>query len=135
MAHWITGDLFRLLKAEEVEIGELRVTPVALANLIALVEDGTITASSGKAVLNEMFTTGRPAIEIVEERGLTQVSDKGALTQIVEEVIAANPVEAAKYRDGKKSLLQWFMGQVMRATRGKANPQVVVSLLQEKLKE
>ncbi len=135
IANWLTGELFRLLKDRDVEIGDLRLTPADLADLVALVEQGTITANSGKVVLEEMLDTGRPAAEIVEEKGLTQVSDEEALGQIVDELVAANPEQVAKYRAGKETLLQWFLGQVMRATRGKANPQIAKTLLEERLNE
>jgi aspartyl-tRNA(Asn)/glutamyl-tRNA(Gln) amidotransferase subunit B len=106
---------------------------MALAELVALIEKGNITANTGKAVLGEMFETGRPAAEIVKERGLDQISDQEALARIVDEIVAANPDQVARYREGKETLLQWFVGQVMRATRGKANPQVVMPLLKERL--
>jgi aspartyl-tRNA(Asn)/glutamyl-tRNA(Gln) amidotransferase subunit B len=80
-----------------------------------------------------MFDTGRRAEELVAEKGLAQVSDQGTLRRIVEEVISEHPEEVARYREGKGTLLQWFVGQVMKATRGKANPQVVTALLEEKL--
>jgi aspartyl-tRNA(Asn)/glutamyl-tRNA(Gln) amidotransferase subunit B len=134
-SNWITGDLFRLLNAEGVEITDLRIAPAALAELIALVEKGMITANSGKVVLREMFATGQPAAQIVEERSLAQISDEEALVRIVDQVLTENPEQVARYRDGKETLLQWFVGQVMRTTRGKANPQVVMGLLQEKLKQ
>ena len=134
-SNWITGELFRLLRAEGDEIGGGRVTPQALAGLIALVEKGVITANSAKAVLAEMYATRRTAAEIVEEQGLVQISDQDALAGIVAEIIDANPEQVARYREGKGSLLQWFVGQVMRATRGKANPKVVVALIEEKLAE
>lgn len=134
-SNWITGELFRLLRAQGSEINEGRVTPQRLAELIALVEKGTITANSAKDVLVEMFATKQEAAEIVQERGLVQISDEGALARIVEEIIDANPEQVVRYREGKGTLLQWFVGQVMRATRGKANPQVVVALLEEKLAE
>jgi aspartyl-tRNA(Asn)/glutamyl-tRNA(Gln) amidotransferase subunit B len=130
-ANWVTGELFRLLKAAEAEIDQGRVTPGELVELVALVEGGTITANSGKRVLEEIFASGRRAAEIVEAKGLAQVSDEDALARVVAEVVAANPEEVAHYRQGKESLLQWFVGQVMRATRGKANPQVVQDLLRE----
>jgi aspartyl-tRNA(Asn)/glutamyl-tRNA(Gln) amidotransferase subunit B len=133
--NWMTGELFRLLKAEGLEMSDVRIEPVALAELIALVEEGTITASSGKTVLGEMFATGRSAAEIVQEKGLAQISDQDVLVRVVEEIVAAHPEQAAKFREGKETLLQWFVGQVMRATRGKANPNVATALLQEKLKE
>jgi aspartyl-tRNA(Asn)/glutamyl-tRNA(Gln) amidotransferase subunit B len=132
-SNWMAGELFRLLKVEGVEIDQVPVRPAALAELIALVEKGTITATSGKVVFREMFVTGRSASEIVEEKGLAQISDQEALARIVEQIIAANPEQVALYRGGKETLLQWFVGQVMRATRGKANPQLVRTLLQEKL--
>jgi len=134
-SNWITGELFRLLRAEGDEIDGGRVTPQALAELIALVEKGTITTNSAKAVLAEMHATRRTAAEIVEEKGLVQISDQQALASIVEEIIETNPAQVARYREGKGTLLQWFVGQVMRATRGKANPQVVVALIEEKLAE
>jgi aspartyl-tRNA(Asn)/glutamyl-tRNA(Gln) amidotransferase subunit B len=133
VSNWLTGELFRLLNAENVEIGEVAVKPTALAELVALVEDGTITANTAKSVLAEMFTTGRVPGEIVEEKGLAQVSDEQALARIVDEILEANAEQVARYQAGKVTLLQWFVGQVMRATRGKANPQVVRDLLQEKL--
>jgi aspartyl-tRNA(Asn)/glutamyl-tRNA(Gln) amidotransferase subunit B len=134
-SNWMTGELFRLLRAEEIEIDQCRVAPAALAELVGLVTKGTITANTGKAVLGEMFVTGQRAPSIVTEQGLAQLSDQDALTQIVEQVIAANPKQVAKYRAGKETLLQWFVGQVMRGTRGKANPHVVRPLLEEKLRE
>jgi aspartyl-tRNA(Asn)/glutamyl-tRNA(Gln) amidotransferase subunit B len=133
VANWITGELFRLLKDHDAEIGASPVTPEALAGLIGLVDKGTITANSGKKVLDEMYATGREADEIVAEKGLAQVSDEGALAQVVDEILAINPEQVARYQGGKETLLQWFVGQVMRATRGKANPQVVMELLKERL--
>lgn len=133
VSNWVTGELFRMLNVNEVEIGQVGISPAALAELIAYVENGTITANSGKAVLGKMFATGRPAKEIIKKQSLTQVSDRDALAKIVEDVIAANPEQVARYQEGKETLLQWFVGQVMRATRGKANPQVAMALLEEKL--
>jgi aspartyl-tRNA(Asn)/glutamyl-tRNA(Gln) amidotransferase subunit B len=134
VSNWISGELFRLLKAENADIGQVHVAPTALAELIALVEKGTITSNSGKTVLAEMFATGRTAGEIVQERRLAQVSEVDELARIVAEVVAAHPEQVHRYREGKETLLQWFVGQVMRATRGKANPQVVRDLLSAKLK-
>jgi aspartyl-tRNA(Asn)/glutamyl-tRNA(Gln) amidotransferase subunit B len=130
---WVTGELFRLLRAGSAEIGAIRVTPPALAELIAQVEGGSITVSSGRAVLGEMFTTGQSAVQIIEAQALAQVSDKETLAQLVEEILAANPKQVAEYRNGKYTLLQWFVGQVMRATQNRANPQLVRALLERKL--
>jgi aspartyl-tRNA(Asn)/glutamyl-tRNA(Gln) amidotransferase subunit B len=133
LSNWIAGELFRLLGAEGLRISEARIHAEALSELVALIDKGNITANTGKTVLAVMFETGRPPAEIVKERGLDQISDQEALARIVDEVLAANPEQVARYRDGKETLLQWFVGQVMRATRGKANPQVVMLLLKERL--
>lgn len=134
VSNWISGELFRLLKETETGIEEVKITPAALAELLTLVEKGTINQNTAKAVLGEMFQSGRAAAEIVAEKGLAQISDADALSQIVDQVIAANPDEVAEYQAGKERLLGWFVGQVMKATRGKANPQLVTELLKEKLR-
>ncbi len=133
ISNWIGGELFRLLKEAETGIEEVKVTPAALAELLTLVEKGTINQNTAKAVLGEMFRSGRAAAEIVAEEGLAQISDADELGPVIDEVIAAHPDEVAAYRAGKERLLGWFVGQVMKATRGKANPQLVTSLLKEKL--
>ena len=135
IANWITGELFRLMKAQGLEIGEVRITPDKLVALIGMVEDGTITASTAKKVLAEVFETGRAPEEIVRERGLAQISDVEALSRVVDEVIAANPKAVADYLAGKKPVLRFLVGQVMKATRGKANPKLANELLLEKLKQ
>jgi len=135
VANWIGGELFRLLKESGTDVGQARVAPAHLAELVALVEGGHVTANSGKAVLATMFATGQGAAAVVQEQGLAQVSDEDALARVVDEVLRAHPDEVASYRAGKQTLAQWFVGQVMRATRGKANPQVVVALVEERLKE
>jgi aspartyl-tRNA(Asn)/glutamyl-tRNA(Gln) amidotransferase subunit B len=134
-APWVTGELFRLLKAKEGEISAMDVTPVALVELVALVQEGAITASSGKAVLEEIASTGRSASEIVGEGGLARISERDVLARVVEQVIAANPQQVRQYQEGKEMLLHWFVGQVMEATQGNASPQVVLALLGERLGE
>jgi len=133
VANWITGELFRLLKAADIEIEASKVTPNALAELLGLVEKGTISISMAKDVLGEMFETGRPALQIVKERGLTQISDTEELSRIVEQVIAENAGPVAEYLGGKEPVLRFLVGQVMKATRGQANPHLVNELLKQKL--
>jgi aspartyl-tRNA(Asn)/glutamyl-tRNA(Gln) amidotransferase subunit B len=133
VANWITGELFRLMKEAEQEIGAVPVSPQALVELIGLVRDGTINLNMGKEVLEEMFSSGHSGRQIVEERGLVQISDAAALERIVAQVLEENPKQVGRYLDGKVQLLGWLMGQVMKATRGKANPQVVRELLQAQL--
>jgi len=135
VANWVTGELFRLMKETGQGIGQIAVSPQALAELIGLVEDGTINTNTGKKVLDEMLASGHGARQIVDERGLAQVSDAAALEQIVAQVLADNPEQVNRYLDGKVQLLGWMIGQVMKATRGKANPQAVRELLTAQLED
>ncbi|MCZ7570307.1 MAG: Asp-tRNA(Asn)/Glu-tRNA(Gln) amidotransferase subunit GatB [Ardenticatenaceae bacterium] len=136
VANWVTGELFRRVRSDaEVEtIADLPVTPEALVGLLVLVERGTINNNVAKQVLDEMSTTGKPAAEIVLGKGLAQISDEDQLAAVVGEVLDSYPDEVQSYLNGKETVAQWLMGQVMRATRGKANPQVVRSQLTEQLK-
>jgi aspartyl-tRNA(Asn)/glutamyl-tRNA(Gln) amidotransferase subunit B len=134
-AKWITGELFRLMNARGLAIDEVKVTPGALAELLTTVDAGQINPNSGKRVLEVMFDTGRRAPDIVREMGLAQVSDAGALSAVVADVVARYPDEVAKYRAGGEKVMAWFMGQVMRETRGKGNPAVVRELLEKALRE
>jgi len=133
VANWITGELFRLMNENGQEIDAVRVSPQALAELVGLVGDKTININTGKDVLAEMFASGRNARQVVDERGLAQISDTAALEQVVARVLDENPQQVAQYLDGKAQIIGWMMGQVMKATRGQANPQVVRGLLQERL--
>jgi aspartyl-tRNA(Asn)/glutamyl-tRNA(Gln) amidotransferase subunit B len=133
VANWVTGELFRLMNETGKGIDAVAITPKALAELIGLVEGNTINPNTGKQVLEEMFASGRGARQIVEERGLAQISDAAALEEIVAQVLDENPEQVEQYLDGKTKIVGWLMGQVMRATRGKANPQVVRDLLQGQL--
>jgi len=135
VANWVTGELFRLMKESGMGIDAIAVTPQALAELVGLVKDGVINQNTGKAVLEEMFTGGRSAREIVEERGLAQVSDTAELDRIIAQVLADNPQQVNDYLAGKEQLFGWLVGQVMRATKGKANPQVVRELLEKRLRK
>ncbi|MDY6876552.1 MAG: Asp-tRNA(Asn)/Glu-tRNA(Gln) amidotransferase subunit GatB [Chloroflexota bacterium] len=133
VANWVTGELFRLMKETGKGIGTVKVSPQALVELIGLVSDGTINLNTGKGVLEEMFASGRSAHQIVEQRGLAQVSDALVLERAVAQVLEENPKQVDQYLDGREQLLGWLMGQVMKSTRGKANPQVVRTLLQAQL--
>jgi aspartyl-tRNA(Asn)/glutamyl-tRNA(Gln) amidotransferase subunit B len=129
VANWVTGTLFGLMNESGQAIGGVQISPEALVELIGLVEDGTINTNTGKEVLAEMFSSGCDAREIVEERGLVQISDAGALEQAVAQVLDENPEQVSKYLGGKEQIIGWMIGQVMKATRGKANPQIVRELL------
>jgi aspartyl-tRNA(Asn)/glutamyl-tRNA(Gln) amidotransferase subunit B len=131
--NWITGELFRLIKTADRETGIDRVPAEALAELIRLVEEDTINQSTGKNVLTEMFKTDRRAQDIVRERGLAQISDAEKLRGIITQALEDNPEQVDEYLTGKRQVLGWFIGQVMRATRGKANPQLARELLEQQL--
>jgi len=132
-ANWVMGEVQRRLNEEGGTIAEARVTPEMLAALLARIDDQTISGKIAKTVFEEMWKSGKTADAVIEEKGLKQVTDSGAIENIVDEVIAANPDQAAEYRGGKEKLLGFFVGQVMKASRGKANPGMVNELLKRKL--
>jgi aspartyl-tRNA(Asn)/glutamyl-tRNA(Gln) amidotransferase subunit B len=125
VANWVLTDLFRHMNDAGQSIEEVKVRAGALSGLIDLVESGAINANTGKRVLAEMFESGEDARSIVERHGLAQISDAGALEDAARKVVEANPAEVDKYLAGKETVLGWLVGQVMRETRGKANPNVV----------
>ncbi|HEX2275935.1 MAG TPA: Asp-tRNA(Asn)/Glu-tRNA(Gln) amidotransferase subunit GatB [Candidatus Tectomicrobia bacterium] len=133
VSNWIMVELLRALNRDGLEVEQSRVTPENLAALLSLVDDGTISGTMAKTVFDAMYETGKTAAEVVREKGLRQISDEHALVAAIEEVIANNPTEVEEFRNGRDKLLGFFMGQVMKATQGKANPQAVNKLLREKL--
>jgi aspartyl-tRNA(Asn)/glutamyl-tRNA(Gln) amidotransferase subunit B len=132
--NFLTGEIAAYLKEEKIEINETKLTAQSLADLISLIENGTISNNIGKQIVVEMMKDGKTAAQIVEEKGLSQISDTGAIKEIVQKVVDANPAEAASYMAGKIQLLGFFVGQVMKETKGRANPQTVNELLREILK-
>jgi aspartyl-tRNA(Asn)/glutamyl-tRNA(Gln) amidotransferase subunit B len=124
-SNWIQGELLRRLKESGSAKPTERIAPKELAALIGRVEKGEITAASGKRVFAQMFETGEPAAKIIEAEGLEQISDSGEIERVVREIIEREPANVAKYRAGNQGVLKFFVGQVMRATRGQANPQLV----------
>ncbi len=134
-ANWIRSELVRELEAAGLTADRGPVAPEELAALLRLIDEGKISGKQGKDVLVEMFASGKSAAAIVEERGLVQVSDTAEIDAIVEGVIAASPQQLAQYRAGKETLFGFFVGQVMKASKGKANPKVVNERLKEKLNE
>jgi aspartyl-tRNA(Asn)/glutamyl-tRNA(Gln) amidotransferase subunit B len=133
LANWVMGDFLRLLNAKQVSVENSPITPSHLAELLALIEKGTISGKIGKNVIEEMFETGKGPAEIVKEKGLAQISDEGALLKIVDEVISANPQSVEDYKAGKERAIGFLVGQIMKATKGQANPGVVNNLLKEQL--
>jgi len=136
VANWMMGDLMKLLNGDGVDLKDLstlRLQPEMLAEMVALVDDGIISGKIAKTVLIEMFRSGLSALEIVDRKGLRQISDSGELERIVETLIRENPTPVAQYRAGKQGTIGWFVGQVMKATSGRANPNSVNDLLRKRL--
>ncbi len=132
-ANWIMGELFGRLNKEGKDITESPVSCEQMSGLIALITDDTISGKIAKTVLDKMFETGKDAATIVDEEGLKQVTDTGAIEAVCDEIIAANPDKVEQYQGGKDKLFGFFVGQVMKSTGGKANPAVVNEILKGKL--
>ena len=131
--NWIMGDIAAYLNNTKLSITEIALKPSTLAELIALIEDGTISGKIAKDILPELLTEGGSAKELVERKGLIQISDTGAIEAIIEQVIQANPKELEQYRNGKTKLLGFFVGQVIKQTGGRADPKLTNQLLAQKL--
>ncbi len=132
-SNWMTVELFARLNKLGVEITESPISATQLSELISLIEDNTINGKIAKTVFEKMFETGKSAKQIVDEEGLVQVTDTGAIDKAIAEVIAANPDKLAEYKSGKDKLFGFFVGQVMKATGGKANPAIINDLLKKQL--
>jgi aspartyl-tRNA(Asn)/glutamyl-tRNA(Gln) amidotransferase subunit B len=133
VANWVSGEIFRRMNEAGLSIEDIKISPKDLTELLSLVENGTINLNTARQVFSTMLESGRSAESIVAERGLAQISDTGALERIVDEVLAANPAQVQQYLAGKEAVARWLIGQIMKATRGKANPKLVNRLLSEKL--
>lgn len=135
VANWITGDLFRLLNEHGQSITGCRVSSEALAELLALRRNDVLSAPGAKQVLTEAFETGERPAAIVERLGLAQISDRSALEAIIASLIDENPEQVQRYLEGKQTLIGWFVGQAMKATQGRANPQDTRRLLEAALEK
>jgi len=133
VANWMMGDLMRLLNSENRDIGACPVRPSSLAGMLTLIDNGTISGKIAKTVFEEMYRTGKDAEVVVKEQGLVQISDEGAIEKVVDEIIAKHANEVGRYRGGEEKLLGFFVGQAMKAMKGKANPQKLNELLRKKL--
>ncbi len=129
VSNWLLGDFSRLLNATDTEIENVKITPQRLAKLLALVDNGDISGPVAKAVLEEMFHTGKGAGEIVAEKKLSQISDASEIREVVKQVIANNATAVADYTSGKQQALTFIVGQVMKATKGRANPGIVREII------
>ena len=132
-ANWLMGEVSKHLNACSLDIRNCPVPPASLAEMIALIDKGTISGKIAKSVFESMWNEGKPAPVIIKEQGLVQMSDEGELGGIVEAVIAANPQSVADFQAGKEKAIGFLVGQIMRQTKGRANPELVNRILKEKL--
>ncbi len=133
VSNWLMNDVLRIIRSKGVKAGGLQLQPRLLVEIIDMVDEKKITTNTAKSLLDQVEATGNAPVEIVERENLAQVSDEGALRQVIADVIAGNPDQVKTYRAGKESVIGWFVGQVMRESKGKANPQLVQELLREML--
>ncbi|RKD21071.1 aspartyl/glutamyl-tRNA amidotransferase subunit B [Ammoniphilus oxalaticus] len=133
VSNWIMGDLMGYLNAEQIELKNIKMTPASFAEMIKLIEKGTISTKIAKTVFGEMLETGKAPEQIVEEKGLVQISDEGAIREAALEAISNHPQSVQDYKEGKTKAIGFLVGQVMRATKGKANPGMVNQLLKDEL--
>ena len=132
-ANWVAGDLSGLLKSDGKEIEESPVSAERLGELVGLIAKGELTGKLAKEILPKMYATGDTAKAIMEREGLKAMSDSGEMEKIIDGVIAANPKQVEQYRSGKTTVMTFFVGQVMKATRGQANPATATEILTKKL--
>ncbi len=133
VSNWMMGELAKLLNDENKDIDECLIKPGGLVALLALIDKGTISGKIAKTVFADMYKTGKDASVIVEEKGLVQISDTGEIESIVDDIISKSPNEAERFKGGDQKLMGFFVGQVMKATKGKANPKIVNELIRKKL--
>ncbi len=132
-ANWVLSELLYLLKEANKEITESPVSAANLAELLSLVSKGTVSGKMAKEILAEMFRSGKRAADVMAAQGLEQINDADKIAAVVREIMAGNPKQVEQYRKGKTATLGWFVGQVMKATRGQANPQLVQEVLKREL--
>jgi aspartyl-tRNA(Asn)/glutamyl-tRNA(Gln) amidotransferase subunit B len=133
VSNWIKGDLMKLLNEEGKTFDECLFRPSGLVGMLKLIDNGTISGKIAKTVFEEIYRTGKDAEVVVREKGLVQITDTGAIEKAVDDIIAANPQEVDRYKAGEEKLIGFLVGQVMKTTKGKANPQMVNELLKRKL--
>jgi len=132
-ANWVLSELLYLLKQANKEITESPISALDLAELLSIISKGVISGKMGKEILVEMFATGKTASQIISDQSLEQIQDADKIAAVARQIIAANPKQTEQYRKGKTATLGWFVGQVMKATRGQANPQLVQEVLRKEL--
>ncbi len=132
-SNWVMGDIMGHLKEDKLEMNECPVAAESLGDLIKLIEDGTISGKMAKEVFEEMWRSGKEPAVIIKEKGMEQITDPSALEKVIDDILAAHPTQVEQYKGGKEKVFGFFVGQVMKATKGQANPTMVNDILKEKL--
>ena len=135
VANWLLGEVMAYLKANKVEIEKANITPIKLAEMLELIDKGTISGKIAKTVLAEILNTGKSVQDIIKEQGLTQISDEGEIVKIVQEVIQNNPKQVEQFKAGKDAVIMFLVGQVMKLSKGRAKPDAVQKILREELSQ
>ncbi|MDP6657751.1 MAG: Asp-tRNA(Asn)/Glu-tRNA(Gln) amidotransferase subunit GatB [Nitrospinaceae bacterium] len=133
VSNWIMGELLKELKNDEREIGECSVKPEDLTDLLKLIDEGTINAKMAKTVFEDMYHSGKPARDIVKEKGLTQITDSSAIESMVDQILQINADQVEQYKNGKEKVFGFLVGQIMKESKGQANPALVNKLLKERI--
>jgi aspartyl-tRNA(Asn)/glutamyl-tRNA(Gln) amidotransferase subunit B len=133
VANWLMGDFAAYLNANNITIDKIELAPAQFIEMLEAIDKGTISGKTAKTVLVEMLKTGKTVHDIIKEQGLTQISDENELRKIIEEVISINPKQTAEFKAGKDSVIMFFVGQVMKASKGRAKPDAVQKLIREAL--
>jgi aspartyl-tRNA(Asn)/glutamyl-tRNA(Gln) amidotransferase subunit B len=134
ISNWMTGELFRLFNANDIDVGDSKITPEHLVGMLEKINNGALSVSAAKVVFEDMFNTGKTADKIIAEKGLSQISDTKEIEDIIDRVIADNPQPVADFKNGKEKAQSFLVGQIMRLTKGRANPALANKLLRERLK-
>jgi len=135
VSNWMMGELSKFLNQNNIEISDCKVKPAALARLLTLIDEGKISGKMAKTVFEEMFNTGQEPDAIIKGKGMVQISDESTLLKLIDDTLTANPKVVEDYKNGKAKAFGFFVGQIMKATKGQANPAVVNKLLQKRLQE
>jgi aspartyl-tRNA(Asn)/glutamyl-tRNA(Gln) amidotransferase subunit B len=135
LANWITTDLFSLINETNTPIGQSKLTPLSMAKLVSLVEEGSISATNAKEILSELFQNGGDPQSLIDSLDLGLIDDVSQIEMLIQQILEENPDQVQEYTQGKTPLFQWFVGQVMQAAGGRVNPTTVRQLLSKHLQE
>ena len=133
ISNWLLGDITRIINEKNLILADTKLSAEKLADMLAMIETGEISTTAGKTVLEEIIFSDKTAADVVEEKGLRQMNDTGALEQVVSDILAANPKVVEDYRGGKTNALGFLVGQCMRASKGKGNPNILREMLEKAL--